>query len=95
MSTQDNLEAAFSGESQANRRYLAFAIQAERDGYPQVARLFRAAAGSGNRPCDRASPCHGRYRGHSEKTSKPPQQEKATNSKRCIRSFSLRLGMKV
>ena len=44
MSTQDNLEAAFSGESQANRRYLAFAIQAERDGYPQVARLFRAAA---------------------------------------------------
>jgi len=44
MSTQDNLEDAFSGESQANRRYLAFAIQAERDGYPQVARLFRAAA---------------------------------------------------
>jgi len=40
----DNLMAAFAGESQANRRYLAFAAKAEREGYPQVARLFRAAA---------------------------------------------------
>lgn len=44
MASQDNLQEAFSGESQANRKYLAFAIQAERDGYPGVARLFRAAA---------------------------------------------------
>jgi len=36
--------AAFAGESQANRKYLAFAKQAEMDGYPAVARLFRAAA---------------------------------------------------
>src|SRR5512144_257893 len=42
-STQD-LKDAFAGESQANRKYLAFAKQAEKDGYPQVARLFRAAA---------------------------------------------------
>ena len=42
--TQDNLQEAFAGESQANRKYLAFAKQAERDGYPQAARLFRAAA---------------------------------------------------
>lgn len=44
MATKDNLQKAFSGESQANRRYLAFAQQAERDGFRQVARLFRAAA---------------------------------------------------
>lgn len=44
MSTQDNLKAAFAGESQANRKYLAFAKKAEQDGLPQVAKLFRAAA---------------------------------------------------
>lgn len=42
--TDANLQAAFAGESQANRRYLAFAEKAEQDGYAQVARLFRAAA---------------------------------------------------
>lgn len=44
MSTKENLAEAFAGESQANRKYLAFAKQAEVDGFPQVARLFRAAA---------------------------------------------------
>jgi rubrerythrin len=44
MPTQDNLAAAFAGESQANRKYLAFAQKAEADGFPQVAKLFRAAA---------------------------------------------------
>lgn len=39
-----NLQAAFAGESQANRKYLAFAQQAEKEGFPQVAKLFRAAA---------------------------------------------------
>lgn len=42
--TEQNLQSAFAGESQANRRYLAFAQQADREGYPQVAKLFRAAA---------------------------------------------------
>jgi len=42
--TEQNLMEAFAGESQANRRYLAFAEKAEKDGHPQVARLFRAAA---------------------------------------------------
>ena len=42
--TEQNLDEAFAGESQANRKYLAFAKQAERDGYPQAAKLFRAAA---------------------------------------------------
>jgi rubrerythrin len=44
MATDKNLREAFAGESQANRKYLAFAKKAEADGFPQVARLFRAAA---------------------------------------------------
>jgi rubrerythrin len=42
--TIEDLKAAFAGESQANRRYLAFAKKADADGFPQVAKLFRAAA---------------------------------------------------
>ena len=42
--TQENLSVAFAGESQANRKYLAFAQAAEKEGYAQIARLFRAAA---------------------------------------------------
>lgn len=42
--TEQDLAEAFAGESQANRKYLAFAKKAERDGYPQAAKLFRAAA---------------------------------------------------
>jgi rubrerythrin len=42
--TIDNLKAAFAGESQASRRYLAFAKKADEEGYPQIAKLFRAAA---------------------------------------------------
>jgi rubrerythrin len=41
--TEQFLKEAFAGESQANRKYLAFATKAEQEGYPQVARLFRAA----------------------------------------------------
>jgi rubrerythrin len=40
----EDLKAAFAGESQANRKYLAFAKKADEDGYPQIAKLFRAAA---------------------------------------------------
>ena len=42
--TADNLKAAFAGESQASTTYLAFARKAEQEGYPQVAKLFRAAS---------------------------------------------------
>lgn len=42
--TEQNLQDAFAGESQANRKYLAFAKKADKEGYPQVAKLFRAAA---------------------------------------------------
>jgi len=42
--TDSNLKDAFAGESQANRKYLAFARKAEQDGFANVARLFRTAA---------------------------------------------------
>jgi rubrerythrin len=42
--TEQNLRDAFAGESQANRKYLAFAKKADKEGYPRTARLFRAAA---------------------------------------------------
>ena len=42
--TESNLKEAFAGESQANRKYLAFARKAEQEGFTNVARLFRTAA---------------------------------------------------
>lgn len=42
--TLENLAEAFSGESQARSKYMAFAKKADDEGLPQVARLFRAAA---------------------------------------------------
>ena len=42
--TEQCLKDAFAGESQANRKYLAFASVADKEGYPQVANLFKAAA---------------------------------------------------
>lgn len=42
--TEQNLLEAFAGESQANRKYLAFAKKADAEGLAQVAKLFRAAA---------------------------------------------------
>ena len=42
--THQNLKAAFAGESQANRRYLYFARQADIEGYPDVGGLFRDTA---------------------------------------------------
>jgi len=42
--THKNLEDAFAGESQAHMKYLIFADQAEKDGYPNVAKVFRANA---------------------------------------------------
>lgn len=44
MSSIQNLKDAFAGESQANRKYLAFAKKADEEGLAQVAKLFRAAA---------------------------------------------------
>jgi rubrerythrin len=42
--TDNNLQEAFGGESKANRRYMFFAEKAEKEGFPAVAKLFRAAA---------------------------------------------------
>lgn len=44
MSTQDNLKEAFAGESQANRKYLAFSEKAKKEGFDRVSRLFQAVA---------------------------------------------------
>lgn len=44
MGTLDNLKGAFAGESQANRKYLAYAKKADQDCLPGIAKLFRAAA---------------------------------------------------
>jgi rubrerythrin len=65
--TEDNLKAAFAGESQANRRYLYFAQKADVEGHNDVAAVFRSTAEgetghahghleylrSGHRPADR------------------------------------------
>ena len=42
--TEENLKTAFAGESQANQKYNAFAKKAEKEGFPNIARLFSAAA---------------------------------------------------
>lgn len=44
MNTRENLKQAFAGESQANRTYLAYGERAQKDGFTQVAKLFRAVA---------------------------------------------------
>jgi len=46
--TENNIQEAFGAESKANRRYTIFAEKAEKEGYPQVARLFRAVAEAEN-----------------------------------------------
>ena len=42
--TKDNLKEAFAGESQANQKYRAFAKKAEKDGFANIAKLFRTTA---------------------------------------------------
>jgi rubrerythrin len=44
MSTKENLKAGFAGESQANRKYSSFSEKAAEEGFPTVAKLFRAAS---------------------------------------------------
>ena len=44
MDTDNNLKTSIAGESQANRKYAAFAKKADEEGYPAVAKLFRAAS---------------------------------------------------
>lgn len=44
--TENNLMKSFAGESQASQKYMAFALKAEQEGYPQIAKLFRAASRS-------------------------------------------------
>ena len=82
--TEQNLQEAFAGESQANRKYLAFAKQAEKEGYSQAAKLFRAAAEAETVHAH----AHLRTLGGIKSTAenlKEPCPVKPMNSKRCIR----------
>ena len=56
--SEQNLKEAFAGESQANRKYLAFAKKADQEGFPNVARLFRAVAAA--ETCKRGAEPRGR-----------------------------------
>jgi rubrerythrin len=44
--TEQNLRAAFAGESQAHTKYLYYASKAEKEGYQQIGELFRETAGN-------------------------------------------------
>lgn len=44
MATEDNVKTAYAGESQANRKYFAFSVQADTEGFKNVAKLYRAAS---------------------------------------------------
>lgn len=44
--TDENLAAAFAGESKANRKYIAFAMKAMEEGRPEIAQIFLEAAGA-------------------------------------------------
>ena len=76
--TEKNLMDAFAGESQANRKYLAFAKQADKEGLPQVAKLFRAAAEA------ETIHAHAHLRNAGKIGSRPLSKAKPTSSPRCI-----------
>ncbi len=89
MSTLENLKAAFAGESQANRKYLAFAKKAADEGFPQVAKLFRAVAEA------ETIHAHAHLRvmsgvGDTAQICRRPSMVKAMSSRRCTRNFSPR-----
>jgi rubrerythrin len=102
--TVKNLEAAFAGESQANRKYLAFAKKAEEEGYMQVARLFRAAAeaetvhahnhlkelkGVGSTRENLQAAISGESFEFQQMYTKMIEEAKAESNKSALRSFSL------
>ena len=80
--TEKNLMDAFAGESQANRKYLAFAKQADKEGLPQVAKLFRAAAEAETMPMPTSAMPE--ISSTPPPTSRPPSKAKPTSSPRCI-----------
>ena len=94
--TEDNLKAAFAGESQANRRYLYFAQKADVEGYNDVAAVFRSTAEGETghahghleflevswRSGDRSAD-----RPHHAPTSRPRSRARRTNTPTCIRAW--------
>lgn len=108
MSTMENLQEAFAGESQANRKYLAFAKKAEDEGKPGIARLFRAAAeaetvhahahlrvmdGIGDTTANLQQAIEGE--GHEFKSMYPPfvEEAKAEGNQAAARSFDFAMAV--
>ena len=84
MSKSDqNLKDAFAGESQANRKYLAFAKKADQEGFKQVAKLFRAAAEAETVHAHNHLRTMGGIKSTKRKTTKRPLTEKYSSSRRC------------
>ncbi len=59
--TETNLQDAFAGESQANRKYLAWAKKAEQEGYKQVAKALQGCRGGRDDPREQSSKTNGRH----------------------------------
>jgi len=95
--THQNLKDAFAGESQANRRYLYFAKQADIEGYPDVGGLFRdtaeAETGHAHGHLDYlkrvGDPATDKPIGNTE-TSAPPLRVRPTSTPRCTRAWRVR-----
>ena len=64
MATQDNLKAAFAGESQANRKYLAFAKKADEEGFAADCEAFQGGRGGGDGARAQPSGCAGGHKKH-------------------------------
>lgn len=83
--TDENLAEAFSGESQANRKYFAFAIKATQEGLPEIAQLFMEAAGAETVHALNHLKVMGGVKS-TKGTSGRLQKERTTRLRRCIRN---------
>ena len=82
--TLDNLMEAFNGESQANRKYTAYAKKAEKDGKKNAAKLFRAAADAETIHALKHFEVTGKTGSTAENLSDARLPVKRTSTKRCI-----------
>ena len=82
--TAENIAAALAGESQASQKYLAFADVADAEGYPNVARLFRAVAYAESTTPATTSACSAASAPR-RRTSRLPGAARPSRSTRCTR----------
>ena len=88
--TDENLKAAFAGESQANRMYLAFAKKAEEEGFPQIAKLFKAAAEAETVHALNHLKVMGQVKSTTDNLGHSRILAKHTSSKKCTQNSSLK-----